>query len=188
MLAERSLKVSMAKTGISKPDGGGGGSGAGGGMSVKPNNDPERVARTIHISGIDTQVLPMYFTRRMECSATGRCNYGILICVGLGCCYFHLFSFFSRAFIKVWPFVLQSKMLQVDMVGNNCEQILGDARTSRSDVPASDCVRNARFLHSYGFEQINRLFWWGLQDDFSLDHTTRTWTWCAGLKGNLVPR
>jgi hypothetical protein len=66
MLAERSLRVSMAKTGMSKPAAdplttgptiGNMRVGLGGQMITnKPNNDPERVARTIHISGVDGQV------------------------------------------------------------------------------------------------------------------------------------
>lgn len=73
MLAERSLRVSMAKTGINKPSvgsapAGGGlrpmmGTGGGGGRS---NNDPDRVSRTIHIAGVDQQVteqhLAQYFS------------------------------------------------------------------------------------------------------------------------------
>ena len=81
MLAERSLRVSMAKTGMSNdkatpgPPGGGMSGptlgnmrqGLGGQMITnKPNNDPERVARTIHISGVDGQVteqhLAQYFS------------------------------------------------------------------------------------------------------------------------------
>lgn len=30
-----------------------------------------------------------------------------------------------------------------EILGNNCQQILGDAPTSRSYAPAADCVRNA---------------------------------------------
>lgn len=33
--------------------------------------------------------------------------------------------FFWYALVKMWPFVLHSKMLQADMHGNNCSQILG---------------------------------------------------------------
>jgi hypothetical protein len=72
MLAERSLRVSMAKTSINKATGmtmGAMSPHAGVGVtqvSTKPNNDPDRVARTIHISGVDCQVtehhLAQYFS------------------------------------------------------------------------------------------------------------------------------
>lgn len=34
----------------------------------------------------------------------------------------------------------QSKMLQANMIGNNCDQLLGGASTSRASTPVSDCV------------------------------------------------
>eukprot|EP00959_Pyramimonas_sp_CCMP1952_P291332 6094269-Pyramimonas_sp.AAC.1 len=69
MLAERSLRVSMAKTGITRNTATVVHPIPGVGMtqiSTKPNNEPERVARTIHISGVDMQVteqhLAQYFS------------------------------------------------------------------------------------------------------------------------------
>eukprot|EP00240_Pyramimonas_obovata_P013917 CAMPEP_0118921952 /NCGR_PEP_ID=MMETSP1169-20130426/1066_1 /TAXON_ID=36882 /ORGANISM="Pyramimonas obovata, Strain CCMP722" /LENGTH=197 /DNA_ID=CAMNT_0006862759 /DNA_START=85 /DNA_END=675 /DNA_ORIENTATION=+ len=69
MLAERSLRVSMAKTGISKSTTSVASPIPGMGVtqiSTKPNNEPERVARTIHMSGVDMQVteqhLAQYFS------------------------------------------------------------------------------------------------------------------------------
>lgn len=44
------------------------------------------------------------------------------------------------ACIKVLPFVSQSKMLQVDMLDDSCERILGGALTRGAHTPTSYCV------------------------------------------------